>query len=196
MNEAYHNDLVKKQIVVGLSRAVLPILTGLLAATVFLWLISSDSVLRIASEKFEPARNARTQRYLQFSGMPGIMLYGFREEYSAIDPEKAGVPRWILELRALRRDEIEERENTSTSPEARNQPRFVLGYSSGSHGKPGSSFFAIYRYFSLPALTALWVALIAGVVGALYIRRPKRRAEGNDSNGNRPAGKQPFLPDI
>jgi hypothetical protein len=166
---AYHNDLVKSRIMLSLCGTVLLILTGLLAMTVVLWLISSDSALRIASEKFEPARNARTQRYLQFSGMPGVMLYGFREEYSAIDPEKAGVPRWILELRALRRDEIEEREKASTSPEGRNRPRLVLGYSSESHGKPGSAFFAVYRYFSLPALTALWAALIAGLGGLLYL---------------------------
>lgn len=160
----------------AISYAALFVLACLLAGTLFLWFMSSRSALRIASDTFEPERNARTQRYLQFSGIPGILLYGFREENSAFDPENAGVPRWVLELRALRKDEVEERQHASTTSEAKNRPRLVLGYSSETHGKPGSAFYAVYRYFSLPALAVLWPALIVGVAGGMAIRRTKRPA--------------------
>ncbi len=156
--------------------AALLALACLLAGTLFLWLMSSRSALRIASDKFEPERNARTQRYLQFSGTPGILLYGFREENAAFDPEKAGAPRWVLELRALRKDEIEERQHASTTSEGKNRPRLVLGYASETHGTPGSAFYAVYRYISLPALAVLWAALIVGVVGGMAVRRAARQS--------------------
>lgn len=171
----------------SLCRGLLFILICLLAGTIFLWLMSSNSSLRIASDKFDAQRNARTQRYLQFSGTPGVMLFGFREEYSAIDPEKAGVPRWVIELRALRKDEIEERQKSITTPEAKKQPQFVLGYSSETHGKPGSAFYADYRYISLPALAAVWVAFIVGVGGVMVIGSARRQ-------GDTPAGQTPDEP--
>ncbi len=158
--------------------AALLALACLLAGTLFLWFMSSRSVMRIASDKFEPERNARTQRYLQFSGIPGILLYGFREENAAFDPEKAGTPRWVLELRALRKDEVEveERHHASTTSEAKNRPRLVLGYASETHGKPGSAFYAVYRYISLPALAVVWMVLIAGGAGGMAVRRAARQS--------------------
>jgi|GEM_PF-4971249 len=56
----------------SLCRGFLFIPACLLAGTIFLWLMSSNSSLRIASNKFDTQRNARTQRNLQFSGTPGV----------------------------------------------------------------------------------------------------------------------------
>lgn len=154
----------------------LAILLMALAIAIALWSLSASAWFLAAKTSYDPAREIKTQRYLQFSGQPGILLYGFREERSPGNQVGSMIPAWSLEFRSLLNHEIQAREQYKTTREAQNKPALRFGIATSTHGEKEGDFYAVYRYFSLAHLCILLSAVTICLVGLIAwdIRRPRR----------------------
>lgn len=147
-----------------------------LAVVLVFWSLSASAWFLAAWASYDPMREIRTQRYLQFSGQPGIMLYGFREERSPSNQAGSLIPAWSLEFRSLLNHEIEARKENATTREAQNKPDLRFGMATSTHGETGGDFFAIYRYFSLGHLCALLSVSLICLTGLIAwdVRRSRQ----------------------
>jgi hypothetical protein len=126
---------------------------------------SRDASLRIHSHRLDPERGRLYERYLQFSGTPGILLFGSRSGKTTVqaDAYAYGEP-WRMEFKPYPffPEDIGKTRNTKYEGPV---VRTTLGFHFRTHGESENDFFARYLFVSCRWMAVYFALLIVVQLG-------------------------------
>lgn len=157
----------------GLLLALLTVTLLALGLTIFMHASSADHFFLLCFVENGAPDRLEQQRYVQFTGEPGSLLFGYRHQ----KVDAAGdLPRVSLDFKSdTRRDAAMRKEPKEGKPQD-----YFLGFSKKTAGNPDGDFYGSYIYARfwvfetvLTLLVLFWIALL------IFIPRYGRHDSGS-----------------
>ncbi|WP_018970856.1 hypothetical protein [Rubritalea marina] len=152
------------------STVLITLILTILALVLFLHVHAEDHSFSLTSIPKVEKGMTESQRYVQYSGDPGSLLFGYRHQIKQVDME---LPRLSLNFKSKTDFDLQA---AKENPKEGKKREYTLGFSKWTTGEKSSDFYGSYTYVRFWVIE-LFLILLAAIVSLPIILQLIRKTD-------------------